>query len=431
MNDPRQTDASFESNLNIRRVASIFGFFAIIGFAAYLYYGANNQTRLAQEEAAVQASENAKLQMQMANLESALSDLKTAKVYEQQEQAITKSNALSILERGEIAKQDILRFSDARNKLNEKMNEVYTSDVGRRIASDEMLVAAFSQTLSVAIPTENTAPTLLARLEALLSVPKQAMEQNIAGYKPGESLNSAFGEIEKQCKEAQAIVDRVASDLSAITRRATELPVNGELDLRQALSSLEEIKEQKRSALIAQARDDAKLEGAKILAAQEVENERLLTEAKAKAAQLAGTQMAEKIVADAQAEKVKQDAERKAQQAMIEKAKLEQDFQKDLPDIRNYLTNYLSDGYELRGGGKGPASLRALRGTPIFEPGRRGLEAIIHYANNRNDRPRGPIEPETGGDYGWKIANKDVLTKVQSLLTKYGELLVEKGMLAP
>lgn len=88
-------------------------------------------------------------------------------------------------------------------------------------------------------------------------------------------------------------------------------------------------------------------------------------------------QMAEKIVADAQAEKAKQDAERKAQQAMIDKAKLEQDFQKDLPEIRNYLTNYLSDGYELRGGGKGPASLRALRGTPTFEPGRRGLEAII------------------------------------------------------
>ncbi len=41
-----------------------------------------------------------------------------------------------------------------------------------------------------------------------------------------------------------------------------------------------------------------------------------------------------------QAEKVKQDAKRSAQQAMIEKAKLEQEFQKDLPDIRNYLTNY-------------------------------------------------------------------------------------------
>lgn len=28
---------------------------------------------------------------------------------------------------------DILRFSDARNKLNEIMTEVYTSDEGRRI----------------------------------------------------------------------------------------------------------------------------------------------------------------------------------------------------------------------------------------------------------------------------------------------------------
>jgi hypothetical protein len=431
MNDSNSSQTAFESRLSFGRVLSILGFCGVLAVAGVLYFNANYKTKVAKEEAERQAIENAKLQTQMANLQAAMSDLKTSKVYEQQEQAITKSNAISILERGEILRQDILRFAEAREKTEATMSSLMNSEAGRRIASDVELVALASQSLSIAIPNKDAAPTLLARLDSLLSVPKQAMEQNVAGYKPGESLNQSFSELEQQCKEQRSIVDRVQSDLQALTKKAAELPANQEIDLQQAIAQIEEIKEQQRSAIIAQARDAAKFEGAKLLAAQEAENERILAEAKTKAAQLAGAQMAEKIVADATAEKIRQDAERKAQEAAMEKAKLEQDFQRDLPEIRNYLTNYLSDGYELRNGGKGPASLTVLRGTPIFQPGRRGLEAIIHYGSNKNDRPRGPIDRETGGEYGWKIANKDALTKVQSLLIKYADLLVEKGMLAP
>lgn len=430
MNDPIPNN-NFESSLSFGRVLAIFGFFSVLAMAGYIYLSANLQTKQAREEAEKAALENAQLQTQMANLEAALSDLKTAKVYEQQEQAITKSNALSVLERGEVLRQEIMRFAESRDKLSQFMSQLKDSEDGRRIASSPELIALAGESLSVSIPSENAAPTFLARLDSLLSVPKQAMEQKVAGYKPGESLESAFSDLEQQCRDSKSLVDRIQSDLNSILKKAADLPVNRELDLQQALASIEEVKERQRSAIVAQAQEAAKNEAAKMLAAQEVENERKLAEAKIEASKLAGEQMAAKIVADAQAEKIRQDAERKAQEAAMAKAKLEQDFQKDLPDIRNYLTNYLSDGFELRSAGKGPASLTALRGTPIFEPGRRGMEAIIHYANNKNDRPRGPIERETGGEYGWKIANKEVLSKVQSLLIKYADLLVEKGMLAP
>lgn len=431
MNQPNSSSGNFESRLSFGRLISILGFVGVLFVAAYLYINARVQTQQAEEFAQKEALEKAQLLTQLANMEAALSDMKTAKIYEQQEQSITKSNALSILERGEFLRQAIMQFSDSRDKLAAQMESILISEEGRRIASDTALITQASQSLSVAIPNRDAAPTLLARLDSLLSVPKQALEQNVAGYKPGESLNAAFADLQQQCDDAKSIVDRVRSDLQVLTKKAIELPINQELTLADALASLEEIKEQERSAIIAKAREDAKLEGAKLLAAQEAENERILAEAKKKAAEIAGAQMAEKIVADAQAEKVKQEAERKAQEAAIAKAKLEQDFQKDLPDIRNYLTNYLSDGFELRSEGKGPASLTALRGTPIFQPGRKGMEAIIYIASNKNDRPRGPIERETGGEYGWKIANKEVLGKVQSLLIKYADLLVEKGMLAP
>lgn len=431
MSNQGKPASPIESRLSLTRVALIFGFFAVMLLAFVFFVLGRVNTQIARDEAERQAVENAKLQTEMANLQAAISDIKTAKVYEQQEQAITKSNALSILERGEILRQDVLRFAEVRDKTETLMESLMHSDAGRRIASDVELVALASQSLSIAIPNKDAAPTLLARLDSLLSVPKQAMEQNVAGYKPGASLNQSFSDLEQQCADQRSIVDRVQSDLQSLAKKSAELPVNQSIDLEQAIAQIEEIKEQQRSAIIAEARDAAKLEGAKLLAAQEAENQRLLAEAKTKAAQLAGTQMAEKIVADATAEKIRQDAERKAQEAAMEKAKLEQDFQRDLPDIRNYLTNYLSDGFELRNGGKGPASLTALRGTPIFQSGRRGIEAIIHLGSNKNDRPRGPIERETGGEYGWKIANKEVLTKVQSLLIKYADLLVEKGMLAP
>lgn len=430
MNSPSPNN-DFESRLSFGRVIAIIGFFSVFALAGYIYFSANLQTKQAKEEAEKKALENAQLQTQMANLEAALSDMKTAKVYEEQEQAVTKSNALSVLERGEVLRQEIMRFAESRDKLSQFMSQFRASDDGRRIASSPELIALAGQSLSVPIPSENAAPTFLVRLESLLSVPRQAMEQNVAGYKPGESLQSAFADLEQQCRDSKSLVDRIQSDLTSILRKSADLPINRELDLQQALGALEEIKERERSAIVAQAQEGAKNEAAKMLAAQEVENERKLAEAKVQASKLAGEQMAAKIVADAQAEKIRQDAERKAQEAAMAKAKLEQDFQKDLPDIQNYLTNYLSDGFELRSSGKGPASLTALRGTPIFQPGRKGMEAIIHYGSYRNDRPRGPIEPETGGEYGWKIANKEVLNKVQSLLIKYADLLVEKGMLAP
>ncbi|MCC7334673.1 MAG: hypothetical protein IT422_06235 [Pirellulaceae bacterium] len=427
--DPQNDD----SQLSFRRILAIGCFICIGLFAAYTYYRAKTLSVEKDSQLAEQTELNTQLLAQMANLESAMADMKTAKVYEQQEQAVSANHALGVLERGEVIRQNITQLGEARTVLATRLNGLLESEEGKRIASSIELIEQAMAALAVTLPPETQAETLSARLSGLMQAPQQAIQQQISGYTPGESLLGALSQIESEIIQSRTLIDRVSSELNVLARSAESLPINTQQSLGDAIGALEEIKEQQRSEIVAKAKEDAKLEAAKLLAAQEAENERLLAAAKAEAAKLAGEKMAEQIVADAKAEKQRQDAALREKEAALAKAKLETEFNRDLPQIRNYLTAFISDGYELRGNnsGKGPVSLSALRGTRMFQPGRPGLESIIYFANNANDRPRGPIERETGGDYGWKIADKDTLNTVQSYLSKYGEIMVEKGMLAP
>ncbi len=102
-------------------------------------------------------------------------------------------------------------------------------------------------------------------------------------------------------------------------------------------------------------------------------------------------------------------------------------FERDLPEIRKYLVCYLSDGYKLRGqlSGKGPASLSELESLGFFEKGLPGLKKLLWNSTLGNDRPRGPLPGNLNA-----VAHEAVV-RVQELLVEYGEILVEKKMLAP
>lgn len=422
-----------DSHLNPKRVLSIGGFLAVTLFAGYLYMTSQQKERDAEAKLQLQSQENQQLQSQMANLEVALADLKTAKVYEQQEQAVSKSNAMSVLETGEVLQKEIQRFGEIQQELATRIRSLATSEEGRRIASDLKLVELANGALNVTLPSDSRANSLRVRLDGLLSGPKGAIQNKVSGYSPGESLLTALAQIELETRDLRAVVERVLSDLNVVARKAAELPQNANRTLEQSLAELQAIKDQQRSELISQVKEDAKLEGAKRIADQEAENERKIAAAKVDAAKLLGDQNATKIITDAQVAKEKSDVEKRIQEAEMARAKLESEFNRDLGEIRNYLTAFVSDGFQYRGDNstKGPASLTSLRGTQIFQPGRTGLEAILRYAgNSQNDRPRGPIGEYIGGDYGWQLADKDSLNKVQSLLIKYADLMVEKGLLA-
>ena len=55
----------------------------------------------------------------------------------------------------------------------------------------------------------------------------------------------------------------------------------------------------------------------------------------------------------------------------------------------------------------------------------------MKVATYKNDRPRGRFPQHVSGESGWERTDKEYVAKAQELLTKFGKLMVEKGMLAP
>jgi len=58
------------------------------------------------------------------------------------------------------------------------------------------------------------------------------------------------------------------------------------------------------------------------------------------------------------------------------------------------------------------------------------MEQLMRVATVTNDREAGGFPQYVGGDFNWQQTNKEYVKRAQELLTKYGDLLVEKGLLS-
>jgi hypothetical protein len=114
-------------------------------------------------------------------------------------------------------------------------------------------------------------------------------------------------------------------------------------------------------------------------------------------------------------------------QEEMRRARLEADFKRDLPDIKSHLAAFITSGHQLRRDySNGPVSLAYLKSEGALNEDREGMEKLLRLAGRGNDRPRGALPKH---DLGWANTPKQPVEKAQALLKKYGDLLVEKGML--
>ena len=179
-----------------------------------------------------------------------------------------------------------------------------------------------------------------------------------------------------------------------------------------------------------------------MIADAKAEAERLVAEANAKVERSLGEQTARNITEQAE------DMERRERERILQRQEelarqqLESEFQADLPEIRVFAeavprrrlhatgkTRHIRHTTE-----KGPVSFCRLKGSGLLD---KDVEAItrLHLratANRMNDRPYGSFPPQRP----WQCASGlQSLTATspatQELLNKYGELMVEKEMLAP
>ena len=122
------------------------------------------------------------------------------------------------------------------------------------------------------------------------------------------------------------------------------------------------------------------------------------------------------------------------------KDQLEREFQKDLPDIQSLLRPFITDGdtqprgrqFARTGGRERPVSFAKLKATTALQTNDSSQRLLysLTACNRTNDRDLGAFPSYFGGESDWKV-KAPIIQKAQELLIKYGDLMVEKGMVAP
>ena len=249
------------SRPNGRRLGTIVVGIAVLGLVGFFYF----DSRDAQRQLSSQVQQNADLQKQLENLVETVSEIKTSKLYRQEEQTIARDDSLSAMQLGKPA--------DSRPRINE---------------------------------------------------------------------------IEKQATEKLAAVGQALGNLTAIAKQAAAFPPNQDHSLESAIADLEDSRAKDQRARVTEAVTAARRESDEKLARASAESERKIADAKAQAEKLVGEETATKIVADAKRQQQQLAQERKKKDDEAREAALEKEYEKDLPQIRQYLSAFITHGFAHR-----------------------------------------------------------------------------------
>ncbi|MBL8826770.1 MAG: hypothetical protein JNM18_07265 [Planctomycetaceae bacterium] len=123
-------------------------------------------------------------------------------------------------------------------------------------------------------------------------------------------------------------------------------------------------------------------------------------------------------------------------EAVLQEVAEEREFERALPQIRVSLGSFLAPGFALRREKtKGPASFSLIETQGALAPTREGLVKLVYLASVNNDRPLvglpSWVDNDVSGETGWQRTPKEPMERAQALLTKWGPMLVKKGMLSP
>lgn len=137
-------------------------------------------------------------------------------------------------------------------------------------------------------------------------------------------------------------------------------------------------------------------------------------------------------------------AQAKGQQEMqrrkVANAQLENELKRDLKEVRSLLSPFISkgrtqhlmvNGYRLDDDPTPrPVSLGRLRAVGHLAQSQDALMELWRSTSSNNDRPLGAFPDSPSGHIGFEAALPSV-RRAQALLIKYGDLLVDKGLLSP
>lgn len=339
----------------------------------------------------------------------------------------------------EKCEQALLTLKESTARGDKEYASLLSNDRGRQIAADKKAVQQFATAVRGDFPIVKDSIDGIAEFKAAVRPLREAAANGIDNYAVTSadrtyfaSLLSRINDMNRQLERRQRAVDAIMA--------TTAQSDSGQLTLQK---SIEQLESQSMLAMIAEATQVQKQklqeaideQSAVILKAQQ---ERIAAETQLRVQQ-------EKVSANAatrQAESLSKDDA--ILRAKNRRKQLEKEFEIEKPEIKILLGAFLGGGRMQPFPGKGlepaqmrlmalggPISIGGLRSTGALDQTDEGYETLYRLAGGLgNDRLRtGFPNYSTNG-----MSNPQVVSKVKrasELLNKYGDLLVEKRIIAP
>ena len=319
-----------------------------------------------------------------------------------------------------------------------KTSGLMTGDSGRRIASSPAHVTIVDDLLGRERPTEIELTGWSETLDALTPPPESTADDKseiVITVEHGQRMQ----DLSRQLGKARDSLEQQLLLLDAILKEtASQEPSQQTLEQVIQDSHLQRDKEfvidlsdaREAARLAAQAEQTAelaRLESELVKEATKRQVEELRAKqtqaeqvAKAELERIAEETRLQEAKVRARSEAIKVETESLDAEQQFEK--LEREFERDLPAIRSLLSAFVSQGHGYRtDNASGPASLAFLTSQGALEPTPRGSYQMAFLANSGTRSPGGLKNP----------ANADLLRRAQDLLKKYGDLMVQRELLAP
>ena len=341
--------------------------------------------------------------------------------------AIFQSRKAGALSRIDYYEKQIATTVDSLQQSAQSAQQLLVNDTGRRLAASDDLIEVY-----------------LAATEAGFGMPPQLTElgQSLSDIRAKMNFTRTADDLQKlqafeneattlgqQIEPLAAVAKERTDRMKAVQYLASQQTIAAEMTLQDAISEYETRnlagQELELAKIRRRTREQSQATEQKEVAAF---NERIAAAEREIAASKRRVEMAAKL------------STRDAAAMLADRQALERQLQQDMAQVRSLLSPFISKGrtqhlfanaYKIDNDPTPrPVSLGRLRALGYLQKNRTSWMNLWRSTSAKNDRPLGSFPNAPSGHIGFEQALPSV-QRAQALLIKYGDLLVDKGLLSP
>ena len=405
---------------------------AVLAGAAHLALNWRSEQALERLEGDVEARER------LADARVRGEALRQAELAEAAALSVARSKLNRELARLDAARAAVSELRDARRRLDEARSTLLDGEPGRAVADDESLLTRAEAAFVATAELTGTPPEVAEERLDGLSDPLRAAEADLpADYAPTPALGREIDAVAQEARERAGALASVAGLWENLAAEARDAP-GGDETLRSALARRRRERDERTAQSRAEEIDSARRENEEMKTRETIDADRKIALADAAAEKARGDREAKRLILDAEAEEALAEAEEAERRAALARAKLEREFAAERPTADRYLAAFTADGDQYRGqnppAAKGPASLSVLRGMKALDDSELGLRQLLFALhpgnNNRSNHDWAGLLTHLP-PANWSDGQRSHVQETQRLLRKYGDMMVDKGLLAP